>query len=79
MLYKACPSFFTCRYLVFVVVIEKNFVEIPRSIETVKVQNIFETGYFFNLFPEVSQIEYIGPIIIQIGKNNWDLEISKKS
>ena len=50
-----------------------------KFILTVKVQIIFETGYFFNLLPEVSQIEYIGPIIIQIGKNNWDLEISKKS
>ena len=39
---------------------------------------IFETECSFNLFLEVHQIQYIGIISIQIGKNVWDLEIYRK-
>ena len=35
--------------------------------------------FFFNLFPEVSQISKNITIIIQIGKNYWDLETCRKS
>jgi len=37
------------------------------------------TEYFLNLFLEVSQIKKNRTIIIQIGKNYWDLEICRKS
>ena len=36
------------------------------------------TECFFNLFLEVSQIQKIITIMIQIGKNYWDLEIYRK-
>jgi hypothetical protein len=39
---------------------------------------IFVTEYSFNLFLEVSQIEYIRTIIIEIGKDYWDLETCRK-
>ena len=37
------------------------------------------TECFFNLFLEVSHILKIKTILIQIGKNYWDLEICRKS
>ena len=37
------------------------------------------TECFFNLFLEISQISKNRTIIIQIGKNYWDLEICRKS
>ena len=37
------------------------------------------TECFFNLFLEVSQLSKNRTIIIQIGKNYWDLEIFRKS
>ena len=55
------------------------FAKISKSLEqfiyTVKVSAIFETECFLNLFFEVYQIKYI---IIQIGKNKWDLETYEK-
>ena len=42
-----------------------------------EVRTIFETECFFNLFLEVSQIQYFGTI--QIGIKNWDLETYRKS
>ena len=37
------------------------------------------TECFFNLFLEISQISKNKKIIIEIGKNYWDLEICRKS
>ena len=37
------------------------------------------TECFFNLFLEISQISKNRIIIIQIGKDYWDLEICRKS
>ena len=59
--------------------VEKNLSSGEQYIGTVKVSTIFETNCFFNLFQEVSQIGYIRIMKIQIGKNNWDLEICRKS
>ena len=75
--------------------IEKNFLSLSLKTENLpriwdhennvfeqwKVTTIFKTECFFNLFPEVSQIwyTYIRTIIIQIGKNNWDLKTCRKS
>ena len=43
-----------------------------------KAGTIFQTKYFFKLFFGVSQIWFIREIIIQIEKNYWDLETSRK-
>ena len=49
--------------------IKKNFFEIPRTIYSKSERSEhFLNRIVFSLFPEVSQIEYNGPIIIQIGK-----------
>ena len=42
-------------------------------------EQFFITACFFNLFLEISQIKKIRTIIIQIGKEYWDLEICRKS
>ena len=40
--------------------------------------NFLITEYFFNLFLEVSHIQWIRIVIIQIGKKCWDLETCRK-
>ena len=49
------------------------------KMEQRKVRTIFETECFFNLFLEVSQIQYFGTIQIGIKKKHWDLETYRKS
>ena len=58
----------------------KNF-EIIRTIysNSERSEQVLVTECFFNLFLEVSHIKWIGTIIIQIGKNYWDLETCRKS
>ena len=50
----------------------EQFIQTERSLQFLKQNTIF------NLFQEVSQIQYIRTIRIQIGKNNWDLETQRK-
>ena len=50
----------------------EQFIQTERSLQFLKQNTIF------NLFQEVSQIQYIRTIRIQIGKNNWDLENQRK-
>ena len=62
-----------------VLLIKKIFFKIFQNS---KQNNLFKQKRvrpFFNLFLEVSQIKFIRKIIIQIGKNYWDLEICRKS
>ena len=58
--------------------LRKNILQsLEPFIQTSKGQlQFFGTEWFFNVFLEVSQIR---TIIIQIGKNNWDLETYRKS
>jgi hypothetical protein len=52
---------------------------LEQFIGTVGGRAIFEKEYFFNLFMDVSQIQYVREIRIQIGKDNWDLATYRKS
>ena len=54
-----------------------EFSEFLRSLEQF-IQTVV-TECFFNLFLEIYQISKNRTIIIQIGKNYWDLEICRKS
>ena len=58
----------------------KNF-EITRTIHSnsERSEQFLVTECFFNLFLVVFQIEQIRTIIIQIGKNYWDLETYRKN
>ena len=55
--------------------------EITRTIYSnrERSEQFLVTECFFNLFLEISQISKNRTIIIQIGKNYWDLEICRKS
>ena len=56
----------------------REFAKILRSLaQFIKQQLVTEC--FFNLFLVVFQIEQIRTIIIQIGKNYWDLETYRKN
>jgi hypothetical protein len=58
----------------------REFASFLRSLEQfIQTEQFLVTECFFNLFLEVSHIKKIGTIIIQIGKNYWDLEICRKS
>ena len=60
--------------------ISKNF-EITGIIcsNSERFEQFLVTECFFNLLLEISQISKNRTIIIQIGKNYWDLEICRKS
>ena len=60
----------------------QEFTNILQSLEpfirTVKKGQLLEQNVFFNFFQEVSQIRTIKKYILQIRKNNWDLETYSK-
>ena len=55
--------------------------EITRTIysNSERSEQLLVTECFFNLFLEVSHVSKIRKIIIQNGKNNWDLETYRNS
>ena len=55
-----------------------NLRNLEQFIWTVKGHYNFETKCSLKLFLEVSQIYFVRTVIIQIGKNNWDLKSTGK-
>ena len=55
-----------------------NLRNLKQFIWTVKGHYNFETKCSLKLFLEVSQIYFVRTVIIQTGKNNWDLKSTGK-
>ena len=83
---KICDRLFLSKVWHFVTKIvltnyEKKVFEITGTIysNSERSEQFLVKECFFNLFLEISQISKNRTIIVQIGKNYWDLEICRKS